>query len=132
MNSKIYNLMSLLHKGTSHSSETGKRMFYIVIIVVFSSLIVDSIINYVADFIFDRIATFWGIALFVLFGGIYAGGQFFILKFVKQRTKDIRDRSLYLNITHRVVTIVQYSLTAILLFVILQITIMQQYTLLQT
>ena len=101
-------------------------MFYIVIIVVFSSLIVDSIINSVADFIFDRIATFWGIALFVLFGGIYGAGQFFILKFVKQKTKDIRDRSLYLNLIHRVVTVVQYSFTAILLFVILQITITQQ------
>ena len=129
MNSKIYNLTSLLHKGTSQSPEMGKKMFYIVIIVVFSSLIVDSIINYVADFIFDRIATFWGIALFVLFGGIYAAGQFFILKFVKQKTKDIRDRSLYLNLIHRVVTLVQYSFTAILLFVILQMTITQQYSL---
>ena len=92
MSGKIYNLMTLFRRARI-LRKWGKKMFYIILIVVISSLIIDSIINSVADFIFDRIATFWGVALFVLFGGIYGAGQFFILKFVKQKTKDIRDRS---------------------------------------
>jgi hypothetical protein len=101
MSGKVHNLLTLYRTG-SHSSDWGKKTLYIILSVVIFSLIIDSMINFVADFIFQRIATFWGVALFVLFAGIYGAGQFFILDFVKQRTKDIRARSSSLNITQSI------------------------------
>ena len=54
-------------------------------------------------------------------------GQYFILQFVKEKTIDIRTKSIQLNITHQVVTVVQYILVAIFIFVILEILVTKQY-----
>ena len=54
-------------------------------------------------------------------------GQYFILQFIKEKTKEIRSKSIQLNTTHRLVTAVQYTLVAIFVFVILEILITKQY-----
>lgn len=54
-------------------------------------------------------------------------GQYFILQYVKKKTREIRSKSSRLNTTHKVVTAVQYGLVAILVFVILELLIAKQY-----
>ena len=81
----------------------------------------------VPDFLQDRIVSGSGIALFILIAASYVAGQYFILQFIKEKTKDIRSKSIQLNTTHRIVTVVQYTLIAIFVFVILEILITKQY-----
>jgi signal transduction histidine kinase len=109
--------------------EFGRNYFYIICSVVISALIVDSVLNTVADFIFEGLITFWGVALFIILASIYVLGQFFILQHLKSKSKDIRSKSSSLNAVHKVVTASQLFLSAILAYLILQILITQEYNL---
>src|SRR5687768_740078 len=88
---------------------------------------VDSQIAIVADFIPDRIATGWGMALFITVAAIFAAGQYFIVGYVKQRNKEIRASVLYHNVVYVIATIAQYVLIAIIAFVIIQMLLTSQY-----
>lgn len=110
----------------SSYSKKNLKIFTVVCFLVFA-LIIDALIGNVPDFLQDRIVSGPGIALFVMIAASYVAGQYFILQFIKQKTKDIRSKSIQLNTTHRVVTAVQYTLIAIFVLVILEILITRQY-----
>jgi signal transduction histidine kinase len=114
-------------RGRLASSKVNNKTFFLIVATVIFALIVDAMINFVADFVYHRIASNWGITLFILIAIICGAGQYFILEFVKQKSKEIRSKSKYLNTMHRVVTVVQYSLTGLMFFVILQILMTRQY-----
>src|SRR5918994_2825002 len=127
MSHKSFNFLAPV-KSAFFAGELGHNSFYIVLIAVISALIIDSLLNWVADFIYQNLVTFWGVTLFFLLASIYLLGQYFILRFVKSKSKDIRSKSPFLNLTYKAVTIVQLVLAAILMYSILQITITEQYS----
>ena len=101
------------------------RKFFIVISIVVSSLIIDSSLSNISDII--RVSTNWGFSAFISVAIVYAIGQYLVLEFVKQRSMGIRSKSPHFNSLSTVVTIVQYVLTAIIVFVILQIFLNSYY-----
>ena len=118
------NLQSMIIK-----SRYGDKNFKIFVVVSFLvvALMIDTLIGAIPDFLQDRIVSGSGITLFILIAVSYMSGQYFILKFIKEKTKDIRANSPQLNTTHRIVTVVQYVLVAILVSVIMEILIIKQY-----
>ncbi len=106
------------------------KMIVTTIIVVIAALMVDTFFLKVYD-LFSKDPTsslrtfvFLGISL------IYCVGQYIVLKFVKLESKEIRILKTQRQITvlHNIVVIVQYILTAILVYLILQIVITLQYS----
>ncbi|MBV9668718.1 MAG: hypothetical protein JO327_11390 [Nitrososphaeraceae archaeon] len=102
----------------------------ITIIVVIAALMVDTFFLKVYD-LFGKDPTsvlrsfvFLGISL------IYCVGQYIVLKFVKLESREIRilKTQRQIAVLHNIVKIVQYILTAILVYVILQIVITLQYS----
>jgi hypothetical protein len=106
----------------------GKRLLILMSVVIFT-IIVDSEIGVVADFIPSQLSSSWGIAMFIGIAIIFAGTQYFILAYVTQTNKEIRARALHLDLTHVVVSIAQYIQAGILAFVVLQILLKQEYNL---
>ena len=53
-----------------------------------------------------RIVSDPGMGLFILMGAFYVAGQYFILQFIKEKTREIRSKSPQLNATHRIVACV--------------------------
>ncbi|CAN5211335.1 hypothetical protein BH18THE2_BH18THE2_29980 [soil metagenome] len=98
-------------------------------VVVIITVMIDSEIGVVADFIPKQLSSNVGIAAFIGISIIFAVSQYFILAYVKQSNKETRARALHLYLTHIIVSIAQYILAGILAFVILQILISQQYNL---
>jgi hypothetical protein len=98
-------------------------------LVVITTIMVDSEVGLVADFIPAQISSSVGIAVFIAIVIIFAIMQFFILAYAKQSNKETEARALYLDVTHIIVSIAQYLLVGILAFVILQIMTAQQYNL---
>ena len=127
MSHKSFNFLAPV-KRAFFAGELGHNSFYIMLIAVISALIIDSLLNWVADFIYQNLVTFWGVTLFFLLASVYLLGQYFILRFVKSKSKDIRSKSPFLNLTYKAVTIVQLLLAANLLYSMLQITIAEQYS----
>jgi nitrogen-specific signal transduction histidine kinase len=128
MGHKSFNFFAPVKSGF-FAGELGPKSFYIVLFAVISALIIDSLVNWVADFIYQNLITFWGVTLFFLLASVYLLGQYFILRFIKSQSKDIRSKSPFLNLTYKAVTIVQLILAANLLYLILQIIITEQYSL---
>ena len=58
---------------------------------------------------------------------MYAIGQYLILNFVNQKTKRIRSRSPYFNKVGNVITTIQYGLTAIIAFTIIEMLVNSYY-----
>src|ERR671910_1395366 len=115
-------MVNLLHVSLAGHST---RIFFIVISIVVSSLIIDSSLSNISDII--RVSTNWGFSAFISVAIVYAIGQYLVLEFVKQRSMGIRSKSPRFNSLSTVVTIVQYVLTAIIVFVILQIFLNSYY-----
>ena len=96
--------------------------------VVIITIIVDSEIGLVADFISEQISSNVGLATFVGMAIIFAVTQYFILVYIKQTNKENLARALSLDLTYWIVSIAQYVLAGILAYVIFQIIIAQQYS----
>ena len=99
-------------------------------VVVITAVTVDSQIGYIADFIPEQVSSDAGVATFILIAIIFAVSQYFILGYVKQTNKENRAKALHLGLTHSIVSIAQFVLVGILAFVIVQIIITQQYSIL--
>ena len=97
-------------------------------VVVIITILVDSQIGYIADFIPEQLSSSVGVAAFIAIAIIFAVTQYFILGYVKQSNREAKARALYLDLTHIVISITQYMLSGILLFVILEILTTQQYS----
>lgn len=96
-------------------------------LVVIVTLMIDSEIGYIADFIPEQLSSRVGVAAFIGIAIIFAVTQYFILTYVKQSNKENRARALYFEVIHSIVYIAQCIQAGILAFVILQIIIAQQY-----
>jgi hypothetical protein len=116
-----------IRSGLSISGKAGMKLFAVISIIAIAILIVDTMINQVADFLVPQITSNFGIASFIVMMILSAIGQYFFLEFIKRKTSEIRARAIYLKILHHAVTIVQYALLGILAFVLLQILVMSQY-----
>jgi signal transduction histidine kinase len=105
----------------------GNEKIQVIMPIVIVALIVDTMINNVADFVSKQIASEWGVSLFIIITITGSLGQYFLLMFVKHKTKEVRIKSVYLNITYIAVTILQYCLIANILFIIFNIVMAFHY-----
>lgn len=105
------------------------RKLFVAVSIVVVFFMIDSELGYIADFIPESIGSAQGITLFVAIAVVFAGGGYFILRYVRQRIKESRIRGLRLGVTHFGVTVSHYVLTAILAIVIIQIFVSAQYNL---
>ena len=106
-------------------TEYNSRKFLVVISIVVSFLIMDISLSNISDII--SVSTNWGFAAFIAIAIVYAVGQYLILEFVKQKSKRIRMKSPHFNKLGTIMTIIQYVLTAIIVFIILQIFVNSYY-----
>ena len=98
-------------------------------IIVIITVMIDSEIGIVADFIPEQISSIWGIGVFLGIAIIFVVSQYFILSYLKQINKENKTRIRHLGITYTIVSIVQCVLAGILAFIIMQILTGQRYNL---
>jgi len=127
MGKKIGHLNNDNRGVLSVSGKPAMKVFVVLSVIVIATLIVDTMINQVADFLIPQISSDFGITSFIFTIILSAIGQYFFLEFIKRKTDDIRARTIYLKILHTAVTIAQYALLGILAFILLEILVMSQY-----
>src|SRR5215212_8598334 len=99
--------------------------FLTVISITIASLIIDISLSNISDI--TSVSTNWGFGAFIAIAIMYAIGQCLILNFVNQKTKRIRSRSPYFNKVGNVITTIQYGLTAIIAFTIIEMLVNSYY-----
>ena len=97
-------------------------------VVVIITILIDSEIGYIADFIPEQLSSSMGLAAFIGIAIVFAVTQYFILSYTKQSNKETQARALNLDLTYSIISIAQFVLVGIIAFVILQIIIAQQYS----
>lgn len=106
----------------------GKK-FWPIFTVFVAFLITDILVDFLTiNSSAENISSVPWIALFVTLTAVFGVGQFFLLGFLKESSKDIGLRNTRLHKTAYVVTIIQYVLFAILLATSLQVILTSQYS----
>jgi nitrogen-specific signal transduction histidine kinase len=103
------------------------RKLFLIFFLVATALVIDISISNVADMISKQATSVWGISLFIAISAIYAIGQYYILETVKAKTRISKIRAPFFSTLEMMVTIVQYTLTAIMVIVVLQIVVISHY-----
>ena len=108
-------------------SNNNTIIFTVLIIVVFA-LIVDTSLIKTSILTTSETGSPQRVDYFIVIISITLAGQYLILGFVKNKSKEIRRKKwLRTDAIHKIVTIVQYALTTILLLIILQLVLTSQY-----
>jgi hypothetical protein len=89
---------------------------------------VDIVVSTVIDFFQPQISSEPGIIFFALVGLAFAVGQYFVLSFVKQKTKAIKSTSGSVRAMDKCTIIIQYALIAIFVILILQMVLTASYS----
>jgi hypothetical protein len=108
-------------------SQYDRRKLLITFLVVMSIVIIDISISSIADIVSKQAVTFWGITLFIVISAVYTVGQYLILGMIKVKNKESKIQSRYGRTIDKTATIAQYALTAIMIFVVLQVIIASHY-----
>jgi len=104
----------------------GRKLLFLFVIVT-GIILIDSELGLVSDFIPEIISSSAGVSLFVGTAILFAITGFVILAHVKQVGKKRGAKILHLSRTHKLVTVFQYILVAIVAFVVLQVLFTMQY-----
>jgi signal transduction histidine kinase len=100
----------------------------IAAVVLISAIIVDATFSNVSDIMAKQLASPWGIALFTFItAAIFGAGQYLLLGFANQTTRDLRIKKPFFNLIYKIVTNVQYVLMAILFFIVTSIVFSSHY-----
>ena len=91
------------------------------------TLIIESQIGYIADFIPEQLSSSQGIAGFIGVWIVFTVTQYYILVFVKFNNRGSTSRVSFVCNVHNAVTVTQYLLAGMIAFVILQILLTQKY-----
>jgi hypothetical protein len=102
-----------------------KRLFALMLVAIVV-ITIDSQIGYVADFIPEQLSSNVGVFTFVVIAVIFVITQYLILDYVKSN-KEARKRVRHISKLHTGVTVAQYFLASVVVIVILQILLTQQY-----
>jgi len=108
------------------SAFNGKKLL-VVMTLLAVTLMIESQIGYIADFIPEQLSSSQGIAGFIGIWIIFTVTQYYILAFVKFNNRGSASRASFVCNVHKAVTVTQYLLAGIIAFVILQILLTQQY-----
>ena len=115
-------------RSISSGQQHENKKTYAIIILLISVLIIDTSLFRISDLIRVYVTPGWTTMLFVFMSVIYLLGQHILIRFARTKSRQIREQGyLHLNILHKSVTITQYLLSGIIVFVLLQVLIFSEF-----
>jgi hypothetical protein len=114
-------------RSLGHQYE-NRKVFAATIILLISILVLDSSLFRISDLIRIYVTPEWTTTLFVLMSVVFLVGQYNLIRFARTESRQIRERGyLHLNLLNKSVTIIQYLLSGIIVFVLLQILVFSEF-----
>ncbi|OLC22811.1 MAG: hypothetical protein AUI60_01265 [Thaumarchaeota archaeon 13_1_40CM_2_39_4] len=110
--------------NVQNNAASSNARLLVIILAVIVALLVDTAITRTAVFFSSDLLSSWRIIVFFIISGAYVAGQYLILRYLHLKSREIRAKqNLHLDAIYKSVTVTQYALIAILLFIILQMMI---------
>jgi hypothetical protein len=107
------------------SLKNDRRIVFVLLSTAIGALIIDTSIVKIYRFITPSIFLEWDIAAFIVIAIVYAVAQYVLLKKVRSKTE--MTKQFRLDLVHHIVSLIQYILIGLLVFVILQMIISSAY-----
>jgi hypothetical protein len=121
-------MVSLLPLRFLYHGFSNNRIILGCVIFVVAALIVDTYVVSYSTFSWSTYDLRFDV--FIIIAAISILGQFFILSFIKHKSREIREkRRVHLHKIHAAVMLISYVILAIFIFVILQIAVSSYYNL---
>jgi hypothetical protein len=121
------NPKSSLRNISGKLKENNSRTILVIFCIMVAVLIPDIMINYVSDFIVPILISSWSIFFFVIICAVFSVGLYFIVRFVSETSREIRQKDHFLNMIHLIVIVAQYLSLAIMFYLVLEILITSEY-----
>jgi hypothetical protein len=117
----------VLHRLSA--SKYNSKIILVIMCVLVAALLTDISIIKISEISANELDSSSGIVIFTFILAIYVIGQYFILEFVKHNSRESRTKEgeSHLDIIHKMVTITQYVLTALLIFVVVEMVMISYY-----
>lgn len=112
---------------TLRAPRYDNRKFFAMFLILMVSLNVDAAIANNADILSKFAVTFWGISLFIVIAAIFVFGQYYILAMVRAKNKESQFKPRIANQLEKLMTAFQYSLSVVMVMVVLQIVSTNHY-----
>jgi hypothetical protein len=106
-----------------HFEKYDNKKFSVIMSIVIVSVLVDSSFSY-ADTIIDTTSKFH-VLVFIVIAAVYVIGQYLILDFIKHKSYEGKIKGRFLT---KSVSMVQYTITLVTIFIVLQIIFTSQYS----
>ena len=109
------------------TTKNDNNMFIVLTILIFV-LVSDTMISQVSDLLAPQLVSDFSIALFYVFVAIFGITQYLVLQYTKRKISYQYVKSSSTRLMYKIVTVVQYSLLAIVLMLVIQIVLASSYS----
>jgi hypothetical protein len=123
---KLYNPLRYTFSRTT-AIVNNDRKISVVVYITLITIVVDTMINQNVHRLVSQNTSPFGISLFIAMTSVCVIGQYLILSFAKEKTREIRTKSRYIGILQTIATVVQFFLIGVLIVVMIFIIVLQQY-----
>ena len=121
-------MVKLLHRRLFYHGPHGNRIISLCVLFTAAALVADTYVVGYSTFTWSTYDQ--SMYAFVIIALISIAGQYFLLDFIKHKSEEIRSkRRIHLHIIHKAVTLVNYTVLAIFVFVLLQMLVSSYYNL---
>jgi hypothetical protein len=124
---KISSFSNNLYQRQFPVSIYSNRISSLVVYIVLATMVTDTILNQNEEVSFYLRTYSLEIVLFVVLAALAIAGQYYILEFVKYKSREIRNKVLHTNISYKITAILQYLVIADFIVLIVGIVIFSQY-----
>ncbi|MGD1834637.1 MAG: hypothetical protein ACPKQO_02825, partial [Nitrososphaeraceae archaeon] len=115
--------ISQFKRITNSCTDNTNIIIYVLIFV----LSLDTLLNQTGDLIGDQLKSSAGIVLFITLSLITLVAQILVLQFVGKNSAEIQRKIKSIRLLHKFVTIIQYIIIGIFVFLIFEIILKQNY-----
>src|SRR5215204_5962088 len=121
-------MVKLLHRRLFYHWPHGNRIISLCVLFTAAALVADTYVVGYSTFTWSTYDQ--SMYAFVIIALISIAGQYFLLDFIKHKSEEIRSkRRIHLHIIHKAVKLINYTVLAIFIFVVLQILVSSYYNL---
>jgi hypothetical protein len=101
------------------------KKFGVVASILLTITVIDMVFSFAATA--TRVSADWEIVLLIVLSCVYGMCQYLILKFIKQKSKQIRDKVIFFNVLNTFVEKIQYLLILFIGIIVLEIITTSHY-----
>lgn len=116
-----------LFEQTLRAPRYDNRKFFVMFLIMMVSLNIDAAISANADILSKFAVTLSGVSLFILIAAIFVFGQYYVLAMARAKNRESQFKPHIANQLEKLMIAFQYALTAIFIFVVLQIVGVNHY-----